>query len=86
MEDDVFPLYDKDEFYEKLFVNPINRLSNFFRDYIETTISSMVFGLGKVTNEIGYQGKKIQTGSIGLYLFVFVLGMCAIISYLFLAQ
>ena len=82
-------LYNKyyvDEFYTAIIVNPINSLSNFFRDYVETAISSLVFGLGKVTNEIGYQGKKIQNGSIGLYLFVFVLGMCAIISYLFLVQ
>ena len=82
-------LYDKyyvDEFYTAIIVNPINSLSNFFRDHIETALSSLVFGLGKVTNEIGYQGKKIQNGSIGLYLFVFVLGMCAIISYLFLVQ
>ncbi|MFT5252707.1 MAG: NADH-quinone oxidoreductase subunit L, partial [Flavobacteriales bacterium] len=61
-------------------------LSRFFRDYVETTLSSIVFGFGKVTNEIGYQGKKIQTGSIGFYLFVFVLGLCAILTYLFIAQ
>jgi NADH-quinone oxidoreductase subunit L len=29
---------------------------------------SFSFGFGKVTNEISYQGKKIQNGSIGLYL------------------
>ena len=82
-------LYNKyyvDEFYTAIIVNPINSLSNFFRDHVETALSSLVLGLGKVTNEIGYQGKKIQNGSIGLYLFVFVLGMCAIISYLFLVQ
>jgi NADH-quinone oxidoreductase subunit L len=49
-------------------------------------LSALVFGLGKATNEISYQGKKLQNGSIGLYLFAFVLGLCAIISYLFLAQ
>ncbi|WP_072988761.1 NADH-quinone oxidoreductase subunit L [Flavobacterium segetis] len=82
-------LYNKyyvDEFYDALFVKPINFLSQFFRDTVETGLSSLVYGFGKVTNELSYQGKKIQTGSIGLYLFVFVLGLCAIISYLFLAQ
>jgi NADH-quinone oxidoreductase subunit L len=53
---------------------------------VETTLTSFVFGLGKVTNEIGFQGKKLQSGSIGFYLFAFVLGMCAIVTYLFLAQ
>ncbi|WP_158730043.1 NADH-quinone oxidoreductase subunit L [Flavobacterium sp. I-STPA6A] len=80
-------LYNKyyvDEGYDLLFVKPINVLSRFFRDTVETGLSAIVFGFGKVTNEISYQGKKIQSGSIGLYLFVFVLGLCAIVSYLFL--
>ena len=82
-------LYNKyyiDELYDSLFVAPINGLSKIFRDYVETGISSLVFGLGKVASELSYQGKKIQNGSVGLYLFAFVLGMCAIISFLFLAQ
>jgi NADH-quinone oxidoreductase subunit L len=82
-------LYNKyyvDEIYDYLFVKSINSLSKFFRDSIETALSNLVFGLGKVTYEIGFQGKKLQSGSIGFYLFSFVLGLCAIITYLFLAQ
>ena len=82
-------LYNKyyvDEVYDALFVRSINGLSRFFRDYIETGLSALVFGLGKVTNEIAFQGKKLQNGSIGLYLFAFVLGLCAIVSYIFLAK
>ncbi|WP_031454065.1 NADH-quinone oxidoreductase subunit L [Flavobacterium chungangense] len=82
-------LYNKyyvDEAYDALFVAPVNFLSKFFRDYIETGLSALVFGLGKATNEIGFQGKKLQNGSVGLYLFAFVLGLCAIVSYVFLAQ
>lgn len=82
-------LYNKyyvDEIYDSIFVKSINGLSKFFRDNVETSLSSLVFGLGKVTNEIGFQGKKLQSGSIGFYLFAFVLGICAIITYLFLAQ
>ncbi|MCC9072221.1 NADH-quinone oxidoreductase subunit L [Flavobacterium sp. F-65] len=81
-------LYNKyyvDEAYNYLFVNSINGLSKFFRDYVETSLSALVFGLGKVTNEISYQGRRLQNGSIGLYLFAFVLGLCAIVSYIFLA-
>ena len=80
-------LYNKyyvDEAYDAIFVKPINVLSSFFRDSVETTISAMVFGLGKVTNEIALQGKKVHNGSVGLYLFAFVLGVIAIITYLFL--
>lgn len=82
-------LYNKyyvDKIYDYVFVKSINSLSKFFRDVIETSLSNFVFGLGKVTYEIGFQGKKLQSGSIGFYLFSFVLGLCAIITYLFLAQ
>ena len=80
-------LYNKyyvDEAYDAIFVKPVNVLSSFFRDSVETTLSAMVFGLGKVTNEIALQGKRIHNGSVGLYLFAFVLGVIAIITYLFL--
>ncbi|MFE3871279.1 NADH-quinone oxidoreductase subunit L [Flavobacterium sp. ZS1P70] len=82
-------LYNKyyvDEIYDSIFVKTINVMSRFFRDNVETSLSAFVFGFGKLTNEISFQGKKIQNGSIGLYLLVFVLGLCAIVSYLFLAQ
>jgi NADH-quinone oxidoreductase subunit L len=81
----IYNKYYIDEAYELLFVNPINALSRFFRDTVETAIATLVFGLGKMTNAIGTQGKVIQSGSIGLYLFAFVLGVCAILTCLFLA-
>jgi NADH-quinone oxidoreductase subunit L len=80
-------LYNKyyvDEIYDAIFVKPINVLSNFFRDYIETGLSAFVFGFGKAANELSFQGKKLHSGSVGFYLFVFVIGFCAIISYLFI--
>lgn len=80
-------LYNKyyvDEAYDAIFVKPVNVLSTFFRDSVETTLSAMVFGLGKVTNEIALQGKRIHNGSVGLYLFAFVIGVIVIITYLFL--
>jgi NADH-quinone oxidoreductase subunit L len=82
-------LYNKyyvDEFYENLFVKPINALSRFFRDYIETAVSGFIFGLGKVSMELGSQGRKLHNGNTGFYLFAFVLGVIGMISYLFLAQ
>ena len=82
----VYNKYYVDELYDTLFVKTTNALSRFFRDYVETGISSFVFGLGKVINELGFYGRKVQNGSVGLYLFAFVLGLCAIISFLFLAQ
>ncbi|WP_136667766.1 NADH-quinone oxidoreductase subunit L [Flavobacterium sp. H122] len=80
-------MYNKfyvDEAYEALIVNPIYKLSHFFRKYTEAAISEFLFGLGKVTNGIGNQGKLIQNGSIGVYLLAFVLGLSSILVYIFL--
>ncbi len=82
-------LYNKyyvDEFYTFLIVKPLNSLSNFFRTTVEPAASNLVFGFGKVANGLSMQGKKLQTGSVGLYLFAFVIGVCALLIYLFIAQ
>jgi NADH-quinone oxidoreductase subunit L len=80
-------LYNKyyvDEAYDAVFVKPINALSNFFREYVEKTLSAMVFGLGKATYELAGHGRKINNGSVGFFLFAFVIGIIAILTYLFL--
>lgn len=82
----VYDKYYVDEFYTFLIVKPINSLSNFFRTTLEPALGKVVFSFGTLANGIGTQGKKLHNGNIGLYLFVFVLGICAIITYLFIAQ
>ena len=82
----IYNKYYVDEVYTSLIVKPINALSNFFRTTLEPALGNVVYGFGTVANGIGNQGKKLQTGSIGLYLFAFVIGVLAIVSYLFLAQ
>jgi len=82
----IYNKYYVDEFYTFLIVKPINGLSNFFRTTLEPALGKIVFSLGSLANEFGIQGKKLQTGSIGLYLFAFVIGVVAIITYLFIAQ
>ena len=80
-------LYNKyyvDEAYNAIFVLPINTLSKFFKNFIETSLSALVLSFGKIANELGIQGKKLHNGSVGLYLFAFVIGICAMITYLFL--
>jgi len=80
-------LYNKyyvDEAYDAIFVKPINTLSYFFREYVEKTLSAMVFGLGKATYELAGHGRKVNNGSIGFFLFAFVIGIIAILTYLFL--
>ena len=82
----IYNKYYVDELYTSLIVKPINSLSNFFRTTLEPALGNVVYGFGSIANGLGNQGKKLHTGSIGLYLFAFVIGVLAIISYLFLAQ
>lgn len=82
----IYNKYYVDEFYTFLIVRPINSLSNFFRTTLEPSLGKVIFSFGLITSKIGKQGKKLQTGSIGLYMFAFVIGIVVIISYLFIAQ
>ncbi|KQS46400.1 MAG: NADH-quinone oxidoreductase subunit L [Flavobacterium lindanitolerans] len=82
-------LYNKfyvDEIYMAVIVKPIYAIASFSKNFIETALSGFIFGLGKVTNMVGTQGRVLQNGSVGFYLFVFVIGTASIIAYLFLAQ
>ena len=82
----IYNKYYVDEIYTSIIIKPINSLSNFFRTTLEPALGGIVYGFGTVANGLGNQGKKLQSGSIGLYLFAFVIGVLAIVSYLFLAQ
>ena len=82
-------LYNKfyiDEFYMAIVVKPINKLSRFFRDSVETSLSKLVSAIANTTKTIGVAGQEIQNGSVGLYLFSFVIGVVGILIYLFLVQ
>lgn len=77
--------YYVDELYNAIFVKPLHALSRFFRDVLERALSGFVYGWGRMANSIGTQGQAMQNGNIGYYLFAFVLGVCSILTYLFLA-
>jgi len=78
--------YYIDTIYQFLIVQPLNFAGVFFKKNIEVLISGIVSGLGFVANELSYQAKKSQNGNISLYLFVFVIGVSAILYYLFIAN
>jgi NADH-quinone oxidoreductase subunit L len=82
----IYNKYYVDEIYTALLVRPINAISNFSRETIEPQLSKLVFSFVSAANALGSQGKKVHNGNIGLYLFMFVLGICALIIYLFIAQ
>lgn len=76
--------YYIDEIYEAVIVKPMNATSNFFRTTLEPALGGVFFGLGSAVMGVSKLGKKLQTGSIGLYLTMFTLGVCIILLYLFL--
>lgn len=80
-------LYNKfyvDEFYMAVIVKPIYAIASFGKNVVERGISWLVFGTGKLANMFGDEGRTIQNGSVGLYLFVFVFGICSVVAYVFL--
>jgi NADH-quinone oxidoreductase subunit L len=81
----IYKKYYVDEAYDALFVKPVNHFSAFFRDKVEPAIALLVHANVKVVNQLSLLGRKLHNGNIGIYLFVFVLGICAVVSYLFLA-
>ncbi|WP_116790351.1 NADH-quinone oxidoreductase subunit L [Flavobacterium psychrotrophum] len=82
-------LYNKlyvDEIYTAIIVKPLYAIGSFFKNVTEVAISGLVFGLGKLAVTLGGEGRTLQNGSVGFYLLVFVLGVCSIIGYIFLAK
>ena len=82
-------LYNKfyvDEIYTAIIVKPIYAMGTFFKNVTEAAFSGIIFGLGRLANALGAEGRTLQNGSIGFYLFAFVLGICSIIVYIFLAK
>lgn len=75
-----------DEIYMAVIVKPIYAFAKFSRDYIEKGLSNIVFGFGTVADGLALQGKKLQNGNIGFYLFAFVFGLCSIVYYLFFVR
>lgn len=80
-------LYNKyyiDEIYNRLFVKPLYCLAEFFKNIIDSLIFNFFLLSAKSARGLSTQTKLMQNGSLGLYLFVFVLGFCGIVIYLFL--
>ena len=73
-----------DELYMAIVVQPIYALSAFCKKYVERFISKLVFGTANIAYGLSLQGKRIQNGNIGVYLFAFILGICGFLFYLFL--
>lgn len=72
-----------DEWYEKLIRKPMDRISSMFNHTIEPRlIDKMVEGAGELTQASGSRLRMIQSGSLSMYIFIFVLGLIALLLYI----
>ena len=68
-----------DELYDKVIVNPLNRLGAFFNDFFEkSVVDGLVNGMGRLVNYSSRQLRLLQSGQVGSYVLLMVLGMLLI--------
>ena len=82
----IYNKYKIDELYEWVIVKPILAFGSLGKNYIDPAISGTVYGLAIFTNAIATQGRKLQNGNVGFYLFVFVFSICITLYYLFFTR
>jgi NADH-quinone oxidoreductase subunit L len=83
----VYHKYYIDEIYNAMVVNPIMKLSDLFYSVIDKTAVDGVVNLtGKLSLMVGQQVRKIQSGYIGFYLLLMVLGMVAVFVFSFMIK
>jgi len=76
--------YYVDEILNMLITKPIFIMADFFNKTLEPLIKNIFKIGGGVVEVLSFPAKKLQNGSLGFYLFFFVLGFCTLIICLFL--
>jgi NADH-quinone oxidoreductase subunit L len=71
-----------DEIYDTLIRKPLDAISVFFYKVVELSgIDGFVNGLGKSSLEASKGLRLLQTGNVGFYIFMMVVGIIAILVY-----
>ncbi len=78
--------YFVDEFYMAIIVKPLYALSSFIKKNIERFMSRFAYGTGDTIYGLSLQGKRLQNGNIGIYLFAFIFGICGFLIYVYLLK
>ncbi|MCX6304634.1 MAG: NADH-quinone oxidoreductase subunit L [Bacteroidetes bacterium] len=72
--------YYIDELYDFIIVKPLDRLSTFLHDVVEIRfIDRIVNGVGNMVVWTGNTVRFIQTGNVGFYMFIMILGIILIL-------
>ncbi|NDW08924.1 NADH-quinone oxidoreductase subunit L [Dysgonomonas sp. 520] len=80
-------LYNKyyiDEIYNTVFIKPIYAMADFFKNVVEKIVAASVLAFGKGIAILSVYTKALHNGSVGFYLFVFVIGFCSVVFCLLL--
>jgi len=65
-----------DEFYNKVIIQPLDRLAIFFKNIFEkSVVGGLVNGVGRLVNYSSRQLRLLQSGQVGSYVLLMVLGM-----------
>lgn len=73
-----------DELYDKIIVNPLNKLAGFLNDIFEKYIvDGVVNGVGKAVNYGSRQLRLLQSGQVGSYVLLMVISILLLLSYQF---
>jgi NADH-quinone oxidoreductase subunit L len=68
-----------DELFEKIIVNPLNRLAGFLGTVIEKgVIDGIVNGVGRAVSYSSRQLRLLQSGQVGSYIFLMVLSILVV--------
>lgn len=71
-----------DEIYDALVVKPLDNLSVFFHRFVDRwLIDGLVNGVGRLTVESGKYLRLLQSGNVGFYVFMMVIGIVALLIY-----
>ena len=75
-----------DEIYDAIIRKPLDKLSVFFYNVIERLgIDGLVNGIAKTPVEASKGLRLLQTGNVGFYIFMMVVGIIAIMVYSFIS-
>jgi NADH-quinone oxidoreductase subunit L len=70
-----------DELYEKILVNPLNKVAAFFNSFFEkSVIDGLVNGVGRLVNYGSRQLRLLQSGQVGNYVLLMVISMVIIFA------
>jgi NADH-quinone oxidoreductase subunit L len=65
-----------DELYDKIIIQPLHSLATFFNQVVEkNVIDGLVNGVGKAVNYGSRQIRLLQSGLVGNYILLMVIGM-----------